>query len=238
MFAVPAVAGSLAIIGLLIILPDRRLTTMDKPTFSPADFARSFWISPRQHPDFAWAFASRFLVILAASTFLTYQPFYLTHQLGYATSDVPRLVFLGTLVQAPLVVAASLLAGKLSDLMERRKVFVIVSAIIFGVGLLVQSAAHSLAQFLVGLAIAGVGSGANLAVSLALAVDVLPPDESAAAKNLGVYNIATTMPQMLMPAIAPGVLAVSGGSYAWLFAVLGLLAAAGGVCIQPVRGVR
>jgi MFS family permease len=151
---------------------------------------------------------------------------------------VPRLIFLGTLVQAPLVVLASLVAGKLSDRTGRRKVFAISSAFVFSVGLLMQAAADNLGQFFAGLAIAGIGTGAYLAVALALAVDVLPADESAAAKNLGVFNIATTMPQMLLPAIAPGILAVSGGSYAWLFAFCGLLAAAGALCIRPVRGVR
>ena len=76
-----------------------------------------------------------------------------------------------------------------------------------------------------------------LAVDLALVVDVLH-DKRNAAKDLGVFNIAGALPFSLAPAIAPAILAMSGGSYGVLYAVAGLCAIVGAFAILPVRRVR
>jgi MFS family permease len=34
--------------------PDARLPAADRPPFAVREFVRSFWLSPRQYPDFAW----------------------------------------------------------------------------------------------------------------------------------------------------------------------------------------
>jgi MFS family permease len=233
----PATVGAAAVMALAVALPDRRLDYDDRPAFGLRDLPRTFWVSPRRFPDFAWAWASRFLLILSLALVVTYQTFYLGRQLGYDPDDVPRLIFLASLTQAPAVVIASLLGGRLSDLLGRRKLLVLASALIFALGMVVIALAHSFPQFLTGLAITGIGQGANLAVGLALIADVLPNDRAGAAKDLGVFNIANTMPQSLAPAIAPAILAIGGG-YTSLFLAGGVFAVAAAVCIQPVRGVR
>lgn len=73
---------------------------------------------------------------------------------------------------------------------------------------------------------------------LALLNDVLPERETHAARNLGIFNIASVLPQLLMPAIAPGILAASGGSFTSLFVIAATLVALGAWAILPVRGVR
>ena len=56
---------------------------------------RSFWISPREHPDFAWAWITRFLVNLGNASRTLYLLFYLTDGLGFSTDDATgRLVLL------------------------------------------------------------------------------------------------------------------------------------------------
>ena len=76
-----------------------------------------------------------------------------------------------------------------------------------------------------------------MAVDLALVTDVLP-DPEAAAKDLGVFNMANALPFAFAPAVAPAVLAASGGSYGVLYAVAGLCAALAALAILPVKGVR
>jgi hypothetical protein len=52
-------------------------------------------------------------------------------------------------------------------------------------------------------------------------------------------NIAGTLPQSLLPAVAPALLAVGGGSdYAVLFGTGAVAAAVGALTILPVRRVR
>jgi hypothetical protein len=67
---------------------------------------------------------------------------------------------------------------------------------------------------------------------------VLPDRKHDAAKDLGVFNIANALPQSVAPALAPLILAASGGNYACLFLVAGSIAFMGALAILPLRSVR
>jgi MFS family permease len=162
-------------------------------------------VNPRKSPDFAWAFASRFLFVLAYAFLTTYQAYYLLDKIGSAEADVPRQIFLGTLVQSIVVVAASLTGGRISDRTGRRKIFVLTASTVYGLAMFVIAIASSFNGFLVGMAIGGLGFGVYVAVDLALVVDVLP-DKDNAAKDLGVFNFAATLPFSVAPGVAPAIL--------------------------------
>ncbi|MDQ1628987.1 MAG: hypothetical protein QOI54_2731 [Actinomycetota bacterium] len=237
MFLLPCAIGGFFILLFAATLHDRRLARADKPPWSLRELASTFYINPRTSPDFAWAFASRFLFVLAYAFLATYQTYYLLDKIGTAEDDIPRQVFLGTLVQSTVVIAASLLGGRLSDRSGRRKIFVLAASSGYGVAMFVIALASSFNGFLLGMAIGGLGFGVYVAVDLALAADVLP-DEASAAKDLGVFNIAGALPFSVAPAIAPAILGVSGGSYGVLYAVAGVSAVLGAAAVLPVRGVR
>jgi MFS family permease len=177
------------------------------------------------------------MLVLAYAFLTTYQAYYLLDKIGTAEPDVPQQVFLGTLVQAAVIVAASLIGGRLSDRTGRRKIFVLTASIVYGLAMFVIAIAITFNGFLVGMAIAGLGFGVYMAVDLALVVDVLP-DQDNAAKDLGVFNIAGALPYSIAPALAPAILAIGAGSYGVLYAFAGICAVVGGVAILPVRRVR
>jgi MFS family permease len=237
MFLAPCVIGGFFILLFAAVLDDRRLAAADKPSWSLREFVATFYVNPRKSPDFAWAFVSRFLFVLAYAFLATYQVYYLLNKLGSAEADVPQQVFLGALVQSVLVVLASLVGGRLSDWTGRRKVFVLVASIVYGFALFVLAAASDVNGFLVGMAVGGLGFGVYLAVDLALVTQVLP-DQDNAAKDLGVFNIAGALPFTIAPAIAPAILAAGGGSYSVLYTVAGLCAVLGAFAILPVKRVR
>ena len=237
MFLAPCVIGGFFILLFAVVLDDRRLAAADKPPWSLREFAATFYVNPRNSPDFAWAFASRFLLVLAYAFLATYQVYYLLNKLGSAEGDVPQQVFLGALVQSLVVVLASLVGGRLSDWTGRRKVFVLVASIVYGFALFVLAVATDVNGFLVGMAISGLGFGVYFAVDLALVTQVLP-DKDNAAKDLGVFNIAGALPFTIAPALAPAILAAGGGSYSVLYTVAGLCAVAGAFAILPVKRVR
>jgi MFS family permease len=237
MFLAPCMIGGFFILLFAVVLDDRRLAAADRPRWSLREFAATFYVDPRKSPDFAWAFASRFLFVLAYAFLATYQAYYLLNKLRSAEADVPQQIFLGTLVQSVLVVLASLVGGRLSDRTGRRKVFVLAASIVYGFALFVLAAATDVNGFLVGMAISGLGFGVYVAVDLALVTQVLP-DKDNAAKDLGVFNIAGALPFTIAPAIAPAVLAAGGGSYGVLYAVAGFCAVLGAFAILPVRRVR
>jgi MFS family permease len=237
MFLGPCAIGGFFVLLFAATLNDRRLGRAAKPKWSLREFASTFYVNPRKNRDFSWAFASRFLFVLAYAFLATYQAYYLLHKLGTAKADVPEQIFLGTLVQAAALVAASLLGGKVSDRTGRRKIFVLAASVVYGLALFVIAIATSFSGFLVGMAIGGLGFGVYTAVDLALVVDVLP-DRHHAAKDLGVFNIAGALPFAIAPAIAPAILAIGHGSYGVLYMVAGCCAIVGAVAILPVRRVR
>src|SRR6202021_2387081 len=115
MFLAPCAIGGLFGLLFAVTLNDRRLARADKPKWSLREFARTFYVNPRQSPDFSWAFTSRFMFVMAYAFLVTYQAYYLLDKIGTAKADVPQQIFLGALVQASVVVAASLLGGKAPD---------------------------------------------------------------------------------------------------------------------------
>ena len=237
MFLAPCAIGGFFVLLFAVTLNDRRLDRTDKPKWSLREFAGTFYLNPRKNRDFSWAFASRFMVILAYAFLTTYQAYYLLDKIGTAKADVPQQIFLGTLVQSAVIVAASLIGGKLSDRTGRRKIFVLTASIVYGVAMFVIAVASNFNGFLVGMAIGGLGFGIYVAVDLALVVDVLP-DKDNAAKDLGVFNMAGALPFSIAPGIAPAILAVGGGSYGVLYGVAGVCAIVGAVTILPVKRVR
>ena len=236
-FLVPCATGGFFILMFALVLKDRRLAKADRPAWSLREFASTFYVKPRTSPDFAWAFLSRFLFLMAYALLTTYEAYYLLQKIGSAVADVPQQIFLGTLVQSAIIVTASLIGGHLSDRTGRRKVFVFTAAIAYGLALFVIAIATSFNGFLVGMAISGLGFGVYAAVDLALVADVLPnPGQNA--KDLGVFNIAGALPFSIAPALAPAILAIGGGSYGVLYAVAGVCAIVGAVAILRVKGIR
>ena len=100
MFLAPCAIGGFFILLFAITLKDRRLADGDKPTWSLREFASAFYVNPRKNPDFAWAFTSRFMFVLAYAFLVTYQAYYLLEKLGTAEDDVPRQLFLATLAMS------------------------------------------------------------------------------------------------------------------------------------------
>ncbi|HEV2931119.1 MAG TPA: MFS transporter [Propionibacteriaceae bacterium] len=90
MFLAPCAVGGLFILLFAVRLDDRRLARADKPAWSLREFASTFYVNPRKSPDFAWAFASRFMFVLAYAFLTTYQAYYLLDKIGSAEADVPR----------------------------------------------------------------------------------------------------------------------------------------------------
>jgi MFS family permease len=229
MFMFPVAIAAVLLVAFLFVLKDKRLMPGDKPAWSFRELASSFYINPRKAPDFTWAWISRFL--------LTYQAFYLLNRIKVSEADLPNEIFIATLVSSVLWIVSSVVGGRLSDASGRRKIFTLVSAAVYGVGLLVVAMSTEMTLFLVAMAITGIGIGIYFAVDLALVADVLP-DPKNAAKDLGVFNIASALPQSIAPAIAPTILLVGGGNYSSLFMVAGVCTILGAFAILKVKKVR
>lgn len=239
MFLVPGALAAATVIALSLVLRDRRIDPADRSRYDFRAFARSFWVNPLRHRAFGWAWLGRFLMMTGFAILQTYQVYYLSDQLGFDAAAIPGLVLQSTLLLTAAVVVSSVGCGWLSDRLRRRKIFVLGSAALYGVAMIVVATAQTWETFLIGIVIGGLALGTYLAVDLALVAQVLPNGGATAAKDLGVFNIANAVPQMVAPAIAPLFLAIgSGGNYTALFIGAAAFSLLGALAIQPIRGVR
>ncbi|OLZ59825.1 MFS transporter [Amycolatopsis keratiniphila] len=213
--------------------PDARLPVAFRPSARLRDVLANLWISPRRHPDFAWAWGCHFMINLGNAFGTLYLLFFLKDAVHYEDPDTGLLIMMG-LYGAALVVGA-LIAGHFSDKSGRRKPYVLAASAVMAVaaGLLVvwQNWTAALAAS----PLLGVGFGAYMAVALAMLTQVLPTAQDRA-KDLGVINIANSLPQVVAPMLTAPILAYLGG-YPSLFAASALSTVIAAVLVTRVKGV-
>jgi MFS family permease len=239
MFMLPAVVALVTVLFFALVLKDRTLDASERQPFSVREFLSSFWVNPIRYPDFGWAYLSRFFLFLALAMLLDFQVYYLIDHLHRTPAEVVGLMLIATVIQTVCVVLSSNLSGMLSDRSQRRKVFVVASALIYALGLLIVAFTGSFNIFVIAIAIVGIGQGAYIAVDLALGSEVLPDNGREAAKDMAVFNGAAALTPTIAPAIALIFLAIGGGNnYTALFIAAAVFALLGALAVLPVKGVR
>ena len=158
-----------------------------------------------------------------------------------ARAEIPLLIANTTLVYTGALVVTAFVAGRLSDKLGRRKVFVWTSTAVFAAGTFALIHVHSVPAYYVLEFILGFAYGIYVGVDLALVVDVLPnPDD--AGKDLGVFNIANALPQTAAPAIGRVILAATAGAdgadYTVWFTVCAIACLIGAAVIFPIKKGR
>lgn len=234
--AVPAAIGVLGMLVYAFVLPDQRLTHRPE-SMTMRSWLHTFYISPRQHPDFAWAWISRFLLILGSFMFTTFRFFWMRDGLGLDDAGAATTVFNGVLIYIVVLVVIGQLAGFLSDRVGKRKIFVFASTALFAVGLGLLTTVDTVTGFYLVEAILGAAFGIYMGVDLALVIEVLPdPDD--AAKDLGVFNIANAGPQSLAPFVGAALIGGAAKNYDLLYITAAVLTFLGALAIMRVKGVR
>jgi MFS family permease len=245
MLLVPGIVGAALILLLALTITD--VPHDAAPPFRLGWFLRTFAIERGKRYDFAWTWFGRFFVILGFAVYTTYQPYFITARLGVPVDERLTQQFIALVIFAASLTVSALLCGRLSDRTGRRKPFVFASAAIVGVALAMLAFTSTLPAFYLAAVVMGLGIGAYFAVDLALITDVLPDKDHKAAKDMGIFNIANSLPQSVAPAIAPFFLAIGAqvadgaaaeANYTALFIAGGVLAVLGAVLIAPIRAVR
>ncbi|WDF74373.1 MFS transporter [Novosphingobium sp. KACC 22771] len=239
LFLAPWLGTVLSLAMILPMFQDSPAPAFSETAAGIGRFLLSFRVDPREHPDFYWAWLSRFLVVMGIAYLQAYSVYFLSDRLKQPMSEVPRLIFINGSIGAVITLVISPAAGWLSDRMGRRKPFVFVAAVIGAAGLVATGMAQSVIQFLIGSAIAGIGISVYYAVDLALVAAVLP-DPDSSAKDMGIFQIANTLPQSLAPVIAPAFLVIGGvpgGNYPAVFIAASAFALLGAVAIMPIKKI-
>lgn len=230
-----------AIAPFALSLNDAPLRAGERPPLRWRSFLAGLWVDPLKHPDFALAWISRFMVLVAITLTQFYMLYYLQDALHYSRlfpgQRAEQGLALLTTAATCANVVCGMIGGMLSDRLRRRKLFAAGAAMTLAGAMITFSLVPGWPVVLAGFLIFGCGAGCYYAVDIALVSQVLPSQKDAG-KDLGVINLANTLPQALAPVLALWFLGPAHVNYQALYLVAAGLAAAGGLAILPIRGVR
>lgn len=169
---------------------------------------------------------ARLAVQVAEATLFAYLFFWLL-SLDPTVNDnqTARLFSLILLVSAPL----ALLVGRWSDRTDRPIMPLQACALISALGLIGMALAPDVPGAMLSYGLFGVSSAVFLALHSAQTLRILPrPDRRG--RDLGLFNLANTVPSLVMPWLTMAIVPVAG--YPALFALLAGLAALSGLLLR------
>jgi MFS family permease len=217
-----------------LLLGDKVLPKGSMPAFHLGTFLKNFWINPRQYPDFGWAWLTRFIPFVGYFLGITYIFYYLQDVVRYPAALQGASTF--SIIAAVVSLLSTILGGFLSDRLKRRKPFVIIGMCIMALAMLLLAFFQVWIAVVVAAAVLGFGLGAYLAVDVAIVTMVLPSAKDRA-KDMGIVNIANTLPHSLAPVIAGLALALTH-SYSFLYIAATVFVLLGIFTVLPIKSVR
>ncbi|MEU3010174.1 MFS transporter [Nocardia asteroides] len=240
-FSVPGAIGVILVAVFALILPDHPRTAPPTHRFSVREFLGSFVFDPRQWPDFGWVWLSKFCVIFGHIGVASFLPLYLTERFELGEQEAITVILFSNLAATATGLISGIGGGLISDRLGRRRVFVLAAGFITAAGLLLLGFAPGTTVVIIAQAIIGFGSGAFFSVDTALATQTLPKTGDTA-KDLGVLNIANTLPQSIGPILATPIIALGAGTaiggHASFYVVGATITLVGAVLVLNVKGVR
>ncbi len=220
----------------VFLVPDPVLPKENVPAFDGKAFFSSF-VRPLKSADFSLVLLGRVFVMFGYYIVVNYLLYYLEDAVGVKDPAVATSrVGMSQLLMTIILVASTIVTGIFSDRLQRRKPFVIGSAVIMAVSLLILALFPVLPMVFVAAAVLGLGFGGFLSGDLALQTQVLPARRDNG-KDLGILNLGSLLPQILVP-IVVGIALTFLHSYPIMFLIGAILAVLGGALIILVKSVR
>jgi MFS family permease len=235
-FIATAVVLVVLVLPFVLRLHDPRLPEGVQPPFRLGEWLRGFWVSPRLHPDFAWAWITRFLMMLGNSLAVLYLLYWLKDVVKLTTGPTPEEgQSLLILLYALGTVATAIVFGRMSDRSGNRKIYVISSTVVMASAAVLMAFLPTLLWACIAALVLGLGYGIYLAVDQALVTQVLP-NAVDRGRDLGVINIANSAPQVLAPVIAAPIVTGATG-YTGLYLVTAVITLLSAVLVRNIRSV-
>ena len=242
------VASLILFLGITVVGVRERPRSKPPEPITSLDFLKRLWIDPRKHPDFAWVWITRALVVMGLWTIQEFMQYYLT-DVAHVPEDKKEISAAFVLVIGLVCATVTgLIGGKISDRVGRKKVVYIANCAValtcFGFLL-----SHSLAMAAIVAGFFGLAYGAYYSVDWALACDVLPNKEDAA-KDMAVWHISMVLPQtIILPisglllgsfgrTVTNGITHYSYAGYVAIFTLAAIFLLLGAFFLRNVRGVK
>jgi MFS family permease len=202
-------------------------------------------LAPLRDRDFFWVLTTRFFNTFGIWSIAPYIAYFFRDVVHRKDYGFESSLWLLAVIGGGVIPAVA--GGYLSDrLGGRRKLFVYISS-----GLQAAVSAVLLFTLVTDLTVVyllgvlfGLGFGAYQAVDWALACDVLPDRDNAAAKDMALFHVSFTLPQVFGPAVAGQLLyhlnQSPGGNFGYriVFATAAIWFVLSLVFVRQIKGVR
>lgn len=238
-YLVFALAIAVVCVGFVIVNPEPPLTAATPGRFDLGGFLKSFWVDPRKHPDFAWAFFGRFTLYMGYQGIVTYLLYILQDYISLSIDQSNRMIASLSTVTFFALVIAGFGSGLLSDAIGRRKPLVFAAGLLMTAAMTVPLLTASIAAMYAYAVLIGIGYGAFMSVDMALMTQVLPKtDGESTGKDLGILTTAVNIPQILSPVLAAWLLSTFHNDYRALFIAAIAFVFCGTFLVLPIKSVR
>lgn len=240
-FVVPGVLAIVFVTILALVIRDSKDDVGGISRFSFGEIFRSFSWPVRENRDFTINLLSRFLIWMGYTAIIAFQALLFIQHFGIPPQNVAMYLLAATGLSGIATLIGSVGGGWITDMTDRRRGFVMFSGLLVGAGLIVYAFAPSI-DFAIGAGVLiGFGLGIYLAVDLALATRLIP-DRRFTGRYMGIVQLASNLPQSIMPFLAPLLLAIgaaqAGPNFLLLFVVAGVLSIIGALVMLFMRATR
>ncbi|WP_165436389.1 MFS transporter [Amycolatopsis suaedae] len=194
-------------------------------------------LSSLRFRDYRWVFISRAVLFLGFTMVSSFSLYvlqdYVTLPPGMTAAEAAAI---GSTLVLPLTVVSTAIAGPLVDRFGHHRMFVLGSGLVAAVSTLVPFVWPVWTAWLICGSVTAFSMGLYLGVDLALATLVMPAAGDTG-RDLGVFHIAVTAPQVVAPFLAAMIVSSLGG-YPALYVVSGVISLVGALAVLRVRAPR
>lgn len=195
-FVMPVAA--LAVVGVAMTVPDRASSALRA--------ARRGLRAAPVSSAFVAVWLQRFAMQSALSLATAFTLYMIIDRMTSDPVAATPIAMIATVAGGAGIVVGAAFGGAWASRLHRYMPFLVCGAVGLAAGASLRAVAEVPIALWVASAVGGLAVGAYLAVNLALAMRVLP--EGRAGTYLGVLNVAETIPQVLVPLVAAGLLRI------------------------------
>jgi MFS family permease len=244
-YLVMGVVAALCLIPTVWAARTEGMEPIAPPPHRPFSETLREFLRPLHEGDFAWVVFTRLMV----SSGITVVLYFLVNFFGDVVltpgTDAAKFTDNWLLVVVVTALPFGFFGGQISDRIRRRKIFVYLAGAAQSFVALVFIAFYPKSVPLVyALGVAyGVGYGLYFAVDWALACDTLP-DKTKSAKDMGLFHIALTLPQAILPLFGGALIdylnqhMAANSGYRVVFSSAVLFLFVGTVLVSRIKSIR
>lgn len=242
-FLVPGIIGAVMLALFPLVKPEGSSKALPQSTgVTVKSVVTSYGFNVRKYPDFAWNWLGRFVFFVGLYFNTTFGTFFYAQRLDLPVREVAGIVATVGMIGVLAAASGALVGGFLSDKLQRRRLFVMLAALIFVAGAIVEATAWSLPQIIVGAVLMQLAIAVFATVDQAIVYTIIP-ERDQAGRYMAVIQFAQKIPSAVAPLLAGVVITIGAvgdeKNYTLLYMLGAVFALVGGLIILlKVKSVR